>query len=157
MSTDSWFNEAFKMIEKYPTLRERSIPVYKVSTGVVSYDFLDICAIYHPDFPSVIDKFEGIHITPRPMINVLMNEDIPRAKMLLQHGYEIITDCGYCIFCKHDERFNRGDLDLIDLLIEHNKYESIRFIKDVISEETLLKRDETYRGKYMYDRLLNIV
>lgn len=156
MSTDNWFEQGFKMIEKYPSLLEVSTPVYKVSTGNVPYDFLDICALYHTDFPSIADKFEGIHRSTRPMIDVLMNEDISRAKMLLRHGFEIVKDCGYCIYCKHDERFNRGELDLIDLLIEHKKYESIKFIKEVISEETLLKRDVEYRGKYMYDRLMNI-
>ena len=75
------------------------------------------------------------------MIDVLLSEDITRAKMLLRYGFEIVTDCGFCIRCKHDERFNYGELDLIDVLIEHNKQESIRFIKDVISQEALLERD----------------
>ena len=141
MTTDNWFEQAFKMIEKHPSLQEVSTPVYKDVSGNVPYNFFTLCALYHQDFPSVADKFNGIHRSFRSMIDVLLSEDITRAKMLLRYGFEIVTDCGFCIRCKHDERFNYGELDLIDVLIEHNKQESIRFIKDVISQEALLERD----------------
>lgn len=149
--TDHLFEQAFKMIEKYPVLQEVSTPVYQDVSGIISYNLFTICALYHQDFPSVAGKFNGLHRPFRPMIDVLLDEDITRAKMLLKYGFEIVTDCGFCIRCKHDERFNYGELDLIDVLIEHNKHESIRFIKDVISKEILLKRDElACYGKYKY-------
>ena len=141
MTTDNWFEQAFKMIEKYPSLQEVSTPVYQDATGNVPYDFFTICALYHKDFPSVADKFEGLHRPFRPMIDVLLEEDITRAKMLLSYGFEIVIDGEYCIRCKHDERFNYGELDLIDVLIEHNKWKIIRFIKDVVSKEALFERD----------------
>ena len=156
--TDHLFDHAFKMIEKYPFLREVSTPVYQDTTGIVPYNFFAICALYHQDFPSVTDKFNGLHKPFRPMIDVLLSEDITRARMLLKHGFEIVKDCGFCIYCKHDERFNYGELDLIDVLIEHNKHESIRFIQDVISKEILLKRDEmACYGKYKYCDIFKIL
>ena len=149
--TDHLFEQAFKMIEKYPFLQEISTPVYQDVSGIIPYNLFTICALYYKDFPSVADKFDGLHRPFRPMIDVLLNEDITRAKMLLIYGFEIVKDCGFCIRCKHDERFNYGELDLIDVLIEHNKHDSIRFIKDVISKKILLKRDElACYGKYKY-------
>ena len=147
---DNLFEQAFKMIEKYPFLREVDTLIYRGSS-YITYNFFTICAIYHQDFPSVVDKFEGLHRPFRPMIDVLLSEDIQRARMLLSYGFEIVIDGEYCIRDKHDELFNYGELDLIDVLIEHKKQESIRFIKDVVSKEILLKRDEmACYGKYKY-------
>jgi len=138
--TEHLFDHAFKMLEKYPFLHEVYTLVYRGSS-YITYNFFTICAIYHQDFPSVVDKFKGLHRPFRPMIDVLMSEDIPRARMLLSYGFEIVIDGEYCIRDKHDELFNYGELDLIDVIIEHNKEESIRFIKDVVSKEALFERD----------------
>lgn len=137
---DHLFDHAFKMVEEYPFLQEVSTLVYRGSSYII-YNLFTICALYHKDFPSMVDKFDGLHRPFRPMIDVLLNEDISRAKMLLSYGFEIVMDGGYCIRDKVDEMFNYGELDLIDVLIEHNKHESIRFIKDVISKEVLFERD----------------
>ena len=138
--TDHLFDHAFKMIENYPFLREVDTLIYRGSS-YITYNFFTICALYHQDFPSVADKFDGLHRPFRPMIDILLSEDISRARMLLSYGFEIVIDGEYCIRDKHDELFNYGELDLIDVLIEHNKQESIRFIKDVVSKEALFERD----------------
>lgn len=148
MTTDNWFEQAFKMVEKYPYLQEVSTPVYQDVSGNVPYNFFTICALYHKDFPSIADKFDRVYRPFRPMIDVLLNEDITRARMLLSYGFEIVKNCGFCIGCKHDIRFDYGQSDLIDVLIEYNKHESIRFIKNVISKEILQKRDDLFCDKH---------
>ena len=153
--SDKLFEEALEMIKTYPTLQEISTPVYQDVSGNVPYDLFTICALYHPDFPSVASNFNGLHRPYRAMIDVLMNGNITRAKILLAHGFEIVTDHGFCIRCKHDDRFNYGELDLIDVLIEHGKNVGLCFIKDVVDKEILLKRDEmAFYGRYKYKDIL---
>lgn len=115
--TGQLFTHAFKMIEKYPFLREVNTLVYKGSS-YIPYNFFTICALYHDDFSAVIHNFEGEHIPFRSMIDVLLNEDIVRARMLMTHGFKIVTDCGYCIRDKCDDIFYYGELDLIDVLFD---------------------------------------
>lgn len=138
--TDHLFDHAFKMIEKYTFLQEVNTIVYK-GASYINYNFLSVCALYHYDFPSIVHIFEGIHRPFRPMIDVLLNEDITHAKMLLKYGFKIIVGGEYCIRDKIDETFEYGKLDLIDVLIEHNKHKSIYFIKDVINKAVLFERD----------------
>ena len=89
--TDHLFEQAFKMIEKYPSLREVDTLIYRGSS-YITYNFFTICALYHKDFPSVVDKFDGLHRSFRPMIDVLMSEDISHARMLISYGFEIVID-----------------------------------------------------------------
>jgi len=152
--TGHLFTHAFKMIEDYPFLREVNTLVYRGSSYIV-YNFFSICALHYQDFPCVAHNFDGMHRPFRPMIDLLLGEDIRRAEMLLMYGFEIVQDCGYCIRDKCDEIFCYGELDLIDVLLEYHKHESIRFIKDVVSEKVLMKRDDMLCKYKYYDVFIN--
>lgn len=137
---DGLFEHAFRMLEKYTFLKDVQLTLQK-NFSCINYRFFDVCALYHPDLKSVLYHFKEAYPPRRALIDLLFKEDLSRVGVLVNAGFDIITERGYCIRDHADELFDYGRLDIVDVLIDMEKNESLKFIKDHTSIEALIQRD----------------
>lgn len=116
--------------------------------------------------PYLLEKLSDLgckpHISTRnsrnPIIEALFREDIVSAYMLYTFGFFIFYDTGESLFKVDDERFciNGHFIDIIDALYKYHKFKSIEFIRDISTENVLLKRDTSEEHIFYISKLGHI-